>query len=125
METRFRISADPTTQLVRLWLAGQWDEATLAAYRRELGAAMRDFECQGGRPGEYLLLIDLREQGVQPKDVAAGHQAIIAEHAPLARRRALVMSESALHAMQVRRISPSAEVNMFRSEDEALVWLTS
>jgi hypothetical protein len=60
---------------------------------------------------------------VQPRDVAAGHQAIIAEHAPSARRRALVMSESALHAMQVRRISPSA--GMFCTEEEALAWLAS
>lgn len=125
MEPRYRIDFDAPRQLVHLRLAGQWDQRTLADYRRDLASAMRGFAAHGGRPGKYLLLIDVREQGVQSKDVAAEYQAIIADHVRFARRRALVMSESALHAMQVRRISPNADVNMFRTEPEALAWLMS
>lgn len=123
MDARYTIDTDPATQLIRLRLAGQWDETTLAAYRRDLAAAMRAFAAGGGRRGEYRLLVDLREQGVQPKEIAAGQQAIIADYSPLARRRALVMSPSALHAMQVRRISPEPDVHIFPSEEDALAWL--
>ena len=123
MQTKYRIDVDPQRQLVHLRLLGQWDRPTLTAYRQELRNAMQTFAAQGARPGEYLLLIDVREHGVQPKEVAAEHQEIIAEYIPLARRRALVMSASALHALQVRRISPTPDVDMFRTDEEALAWL--
>ena len=125
MQTKYTIHTDPRRQLVHLRLAGQWDQTTLADYRRDLATAMHALSARGGKPGDYLILIDLRAQGVQTKEVAAEHQAIIVEYVPLARRRAVVMSESALHAMQVRRISPTANVNIFHADDEALDWLLS
>lgn len=123
MEQPYTIVTDPARQMVRLRLVGHWDRRTVDAYREDVGRAMAKMAADGGRSGEYLLLIDVREQGVQSQEVASACQAIVAAYSPMVRRSALLTSPSALHQLQSRRISGQVGRGCFRDEEEAIAFL--
>lgn len=115
MNPNYSIEIDPSRQLIKLRLAGQWELTTLVTYKHDLG----------GTPGEYLVFVDLREHGLQSQEVATALQTLIENLARMVRKRAILMSGSALHAMQIRRISPNSPTNSFQTPDEAMAWLFS
>lgn len=125
MATNYSIDVNPRQQLLEVRLSGQWTVATVASYRLDVDAALARMQAQGGRPGEYLLLVDMREQGVQSREVAAAYQAFISDYAWVGRRRATIVSGSALHELQVKRVAKELDVEnaFFRTEEEALGWL--
>lgn len=123
MRQTYSIATDASRQLIRLTFVGQWEPAMVGAYRRDLDHALAAMLAEGGRPGSYHTLVDLREQAVQSRETAADFQAIIAAYSPLSRRTAILMSGSALHRMQIMRISGDAGRAFFTTEEEAMAWL--
>ena len=75
--------------------------------------------------GDYRCIVDLRDDAVQPRDVAArgekrNHNA--AFHAP--RKTALIVG-SMLRRMQVQRLVSRGDEQAFTTEQDAIRWLDS
>lgn len=88
-------------------IAGVWDIGTVERWAADL----IDFlprECH--RNEDLRMLVDVRHRTIHAKDVAARVQARIAWVAPHFTRIAVVLSDSALLAMQSRRLALAAEV---------------
>ena len=119
----YRIETDPPRNQLRLTFAGHMDLTLLDAFEREFEAALARMAKCRGRPGSHLVLVDLRQQYVQPQDVVARFQTIVNRFKPSLRRIAVVMSSSVLHKMQAQRIGGMENHAVFYSEEDALNWL--
>lgn len=119
----FDIDIDPTRNRVHIVYRGGWNRAKVERFSAELEIAMLRMQAGGARRGDYLVLIDQREQGIIPQDVMPYFDALIAGTAPLARRIA-VLTNSALARMQVKRVTgPASQFRLFVSAAEAWAWI--
>lgn len=122
-EAGYKIEVDAPRNHLRLTCSGFMDFDMLASLQRELDAAFTQLATAGGQPGSHLTLIDLRDQGVQSLEIATRLQAIAARFTPLSRRVALLMPDSVLYKLQIKR-GVSGDTHLyFHDEQEALRWL--
>ena len=119
----YLIETDPRKNYMRLTFSGHLDHATLDGFEQEMAVAFARMPSKGGRRGDCLFLADLRESGVQSRDITERLQAIIAHYGSLTRRIAMLMSGSALEMMQAKRVAGSDRTAFFRSDDDAGAWL--
>ena len=120
-EERYRIEVDPRTLSARLTLFGLWDLATLNRYTYDVTQAL----AEGGAAGRYRILIDLRNHGVQSREVAAAIQSRLMMGIEQASQVAILVSPSLLHRLQAQRLGSHVQASFFADEDEALTWLTA
>ena len=125
MTTAYEVSIDPPRKLVNLKLTGQWDLTTVASYARAVGDGFARMKASGVTPGDYLLLVDMRAHGLQVREVTTAYQAFINAHASFVRRRATIVTPSALHELLAKRVAKELDLanGFFRTEQEALDWL--
>ena len=124
-EEPFTIETDRTSNMIRLTLRGLWDlptvERYVAAAREALSALTRD----GIPPSEIGLLVDLRQQGIQPREVTERIQAALKEGPSRGSRHAVLVSSSTLHRLQAQRVGVLLGASFFDDEAAALAWLRS
>lgn len=121
----YLIELDPRRNHIRLTFSGHMDHATTDSFEQELAEAFARMPSEGGRPGEYLLLADIRTSTVQSRDITARMQGIIAHYSSLSRRKAMLVSVSPLEMMQAKRVAAVEGTAFFVREDDALAWLFS
>lgn len=119
----YEIEVDPRTCFMRLTFAGMMDHAIIDRFEQEMAAAIARRPVRDGRAAEWLFLCDLRAAGIQSRDISARLQSIMADHAPVMRRTAMIMSGSSLELLQARRVTASNRTDFFMSEDAARAWL--
>ncbi len=108
---------------IRLAFLGHMDHATVDRFEQELASA---FACMPTK-GDCRFLSDIREAGIQSRDITERLQGIMAQyvtrHGPLTRGIAMLVSGSSLEMLQARRVAGAGGTAFFVSEDDALVWL--
>ena len=119
----YLIETDPRKNYMRLTFSGHLDHATLDGFEQEMAVAFARMPSKGGRRGDCLFLADLRESGVQSRDITERLQAIIAHYGSLTRRIAMLMSGSTLEMMQAKRVVGQDGKAFFVSENDASAWL--
>ena len=122
-EPTYLIDTDPRKNFMRLTFSGYMDSATMDTFEDELSVAFARMQKAGGRPGDYLLLVDARASSVQSREITERFQANIARYSSLSRRTAMLMSVSPLEMMQAKRVVAGDTTGFFVSEDDALAWL--
>lgn len=124
MGSPYTIAVDASRGLIRATLRGMWDLGVLAGYTAELQATFARLSASVP-PGQPLeLLIDLRQHGVQPREVGEAIQAELARaDVAAAARTAVLVSPSALHRLQAQRLGSHLAASFFADEAEALAWL--
>ena len=108
---------------MRLTFSGHMDHATVDRFDQELATA---FACMPAK-GECRFLSDIREAGIQSRDITERLQGIMAHyvtrHGPLTRGIAMLVSGSSLEMLQARRVAGAGGTAFFVNEDDALAWL--
>ena len=115
-----QISSLPFRQLVIAELSGFLSVEDVADFERQKIAAARSM---GLGTGEFDLLVDTMKCAIQPQDVIAAFQHVIATTTCRARRVALVRAAS-LVRMQAQRALNREHVALVDSRAEALEWLS-
>ncbi len=121
----YSITVDMERHLVRLKLSGFWDLETYERYTCELDdmttkAANADRSAQNLR-----VLVDLRDHGLQSREVATAIHENLKKAAYSAQRHAVLISASFLHKTQAQRVSAPMKAQFFCDEEEAVMWLLS
>lgn len=114
-----QISSLPFRQLVIAELSGFLSVQDVADFERQKVAAAR---AMGLGSGEFDLLVDTVRCDIQPQDVIAAFQHMIANTPCRARRVALVRAGS-LARMQAQRALDRENVVLVDTRPEALDWL--
>lgn len=114
----YSISFEPARRFMRVTRRGLWTIGVFRQYERELRSMLHLVQL---RDREFLGLVDLREQGVQTREVAQCFEALIAQD-PLQPVRVAVLTTKALSKLQVERVGRTTQ-KVFTSELEALSWL--
>jgi hypothetical protein len=120
---KYSIRTDPRSQMITVVQSGLYTIADLIALSADFAAAIAKLAAHGGVPGQYLLLVDLRDHAIQTKEIADLLQTGVAAQGHLWRRMATVVSPSALQAMQAKRIGQVGSQALFQDRDAATAWL--
>lgn len=114
----YEITFDVARKLLRLALIGHWNRDVIEQFDRDRTATL---ESLGWSTGSYDCLVDLRQQGVQSREVAerGGEISAVGSHLP---RRTAVIASGMLAKLQVERVTGENE-RVFTSEEEAMAWL--
>ena len=115
----FTIEVDRSSGLISAAAYEFWTLATLELFKARVRAEQDAIRRSGLRP---LFLIDVRQHGVQSKEVVEGLQAF-ARSANCRATKTAVVVESALYRLQAARIGAEPDHAIFRSDDEARHWL--
>lgn len=115
----FTIEVDRSSGLIRAAAYEFWTLAILERFRIRMQAEQEAISRSGLRP---LFLIDVRQHGVQSREVVEGLQAFARSASCRATKTAVVV-ESALYRFQAERIGSERDHAIFRSDDEARHWL--
>ena len=116
----YDISVDRALRLVRVRIVGLLSPEVAAAYERDLKWQILNL---GGSQKGYFLLIDLRESQVASKNDTGNLQKRMQWHVANGLCKSAYIVKSALHQIQIRRLSPDDHFNYFVSEEEAMSWL--
>ena len=119
----FTIEYDEPQQLLKLRLFGLWELETLDRYTDELNRIFGRIAASGGSPKDSRILVDLREHGIQSREVASEIETRLSRGAAVAKRHAVLVSESALHKMQAARAGSQIQARFFTDEQAAVDWL--
>ena len=122
-EPGYEIHVDVERRLVRLTLVGFWTRQTYERYDHALEKLAAQASAAGRSRYEYRVLVDVRRHGLQSKEVAAEIERGLTELADHGQRHAVLVSPSALHKAQARRITSRLVAGYFGDEEEALAWL--
>lgn len=106
-----------------LRLRGFWTVETFDEYTGALAALAAKGKTSGRSPEEYRVLVDLREHGLQSKEVAARIEQGLADGATRRHPHAVLVSPSALHKAQAQRIGAQIAPRFFTEEATAMQWL--
>ena len=96
-----------------------WTLPILERFKVCVQAEQEAVRRSGLRP---LFLIDVRQHGVQSREVVEGLQAFARSGSCRATKTAVVV-ESALYRFQAERIGSEPDHSIFRNDDEARQWL--
>jgi hypothetical protein len=102
----FRLELDQPQGTLYFEPTGYWSHATVDRWEAAFCAVI---EAHNAR-AKLRLLVDLRVRKLHSQDVAVRVQNAIARHAPHFERNAIILQESALMALQSRRLSSSPGV---------------
>ncbi|MEG3086623.1 hypothetical protein [Sphingomonas sp. PB4P5] len=117
----FAVAADPVSAVVHIHLSGFFDHAEVACFWREEQEVARAAQA---RHGTYDLLIETAGGMAQGQDVLAAFHRVIVE-SPVKARRIVIVSESALLRLQIRRVLASDTLQVVETLAEAEAWLAS
>lgn len=115
----FRITVDPSTSLVRQYLAGFYEAEDVERFVAARNAAHERLTCG---PNEHVTLVDVRDMKIQPQDIVQAFGAVLAGPRYRSRKLAFVFSQS-LARMQLMRASEGRNARMFTDMAEAEAWL--
>ena len=124
-EELFTIDVDRRDALVRLTLFGLWDVATVDRYAAAAQAAFSSLNEAGVPLDRCKALIDLRQHGVQSREVTHRIHGWIKLDLSGGARHAVLVSASMLHRMQAQRVGAALDANFFSDEADALAWLSN
>jgi hypothetical protein len=113
------IVADPARDLIRITLAGFFDERSIADFLEARRRAHAQLRCG---PNQHLTIADTRAIAIQTQDMVARWGGILADPAYRSRRLAFVTA-STLARMQLQRAIGSRDAQVFTDPAEAEAWL--
>lgn len=117
------IESDSRKNFMRLTFSGHMDHATVDRFEQELAAAFARMPAKGG----CRFLSDIRDAGVQSRDITERLQAIMAHntarYGSLTRGIAMLVSGSSLEMLQAKRVAGGGGTAFFVNEEEASAWL--
>ena len=120
----YTIKIDRQRSLVRLTLFGLWDVAAVDRYAAAAQAAFSTLTKAGTPLDRCKVLIDLRQHGVQPREVTERIQIWLKKALSGGALHAVLVSESLLQGMQARRVGTLLDAEFFANEVMALDWLS-
>ena len=115
----FTIEVDRSSGLICAAAYEFWTPAILERFKVSVQVEQEVTRRSGLRP---LFLVDVRQHGVQSKEVVESLQAFANSSSWRATKTAVVV-ESALYRLQAARIGSGPNHAIFRSVDEARQWL--
>lgn len=119
----FAIEADPQRSRVDVTVTGMFDLAFAGTYSDALNDVFG--KMQRTNTSIAAMVIDMRDMSIHTREVAAFLQAEEARYPVWIMRIAIVARESALQAMQVRRLSGRSEARFFDAPDDANRWVSA
>ena len=119
MEATFSIVNDGPRGLMRITMAGFFEETDIARF---VLARNRELAALGTRPNDHLTLVDIRAMDIQAADSVARFARVLADPRTASRRIAFVIGRS-LAAMQIRRAAKGRDTHYFDEVDVAEAWL--
>ncbi|AJR25107.1 MULTISPECIES: hypothetical protein [Sphingobium] len=115
---KYRIGFDDQRKLVSVSFFEFLDAETGQRYTTELSDGLR---ARQGR-GHYNLLITVGQQDIMPQGTVEAINDLVESEAFRIIRKTAVVSHSALHAMQVKRIGENRLIRPVATEKEAMDW---
>jgi len=122
-EQAFKIETDLSRNYLRLTYTGFLAVTQLAPLEREVDAAFASLIAAGHPRGSHRTMVDLINAGVQSQEVAVCLQRLAARVRALSRRVAILMPNSMLTALQIKRTVPEDAYATFHDEKDAFTWL--
>ena len=119
LQPEFTFDVEPERHLMRVRLAGFFDDAAITRYVHARNMAF--LKLRSG-PNQHLSLIDVRGMAIQTQDVVVRWKSVLADPVYLSRRLAFVVA-STLARMQLQRAIGSRDAQCFLDELEAERWL--
>ncbi len=116
----FTIETEPLKKMVVAKLSGFWNTAVAAQFAVEEQAAVSRLPC---RPGEHVLLCDVREMDVSSQDVVELLSQELNKTGANDARRIAIVWRSTLSRMQVTRVTTRDNVKLFNDFSAAEEWL--
>ena len=120
----FTIETDPARRLIRVTMRGFWDEATVAAYDKEIqiagAATMAAARCARH---ELLALVDARELAPQSQELLAKFRDRFLAPERQPKRNATLVSSALLKRQAERIAPPNQRIFEGEREHEAMEWL--
>jgi len=117
----FRITVDPSTHMVRQYLAGFFEAADVERFVEARNAAHEQLTCG---PNEHVTLVDVRDMKIQPQDIVQAFGSVLADPRYRSRKLAFVFALS-LARMQLLRAAAGRNARLFNNEEDAQAWLLS
>lgn len=114
------VTADPARKLVLAHMSGFLSPDEVSAFSRDKDLAV---EAMGLRSGEYFLLIDTAEAVIQPQEIVAAFQHLVANSRYKARRIAVARKSSLTRIQTTRILSIREDAAVFDSIEDAQAWL--
>lgn len=119
MQPEFEIKVDVPHSLVRIRLAGFFDDSSLRKFMAARKSAFQQLRCG---PNQHLSLTDIRGMSIQTQEVVARWGAVLADPAYRSRRLAFIVG-STLARMQLQRAIGSRDARCFTDPRAAERWV--
>lgn len=119
MDAFHHFEVDHARNLVRLTLAGFFDESSLQTFAAARTTAFAKLRCA---PNSHLVLVDIRDMKIQSQEVVARFGELLSDRRFFARRLAFVVG-STLARLQLLRALKSRQAQTFTSSKDAEAWL--
>lgn len=119
MKATHDIVADPARDLVRMTLAGFFDDLAIDGFIRARRDAHARLRCG---PNQHLTFTDVRGLTIQTQDIVGRWGQVLADPTYRSRRLGFVTA-STLARMQLQRAIGSRDAQVFTDEREATAWL--
>ena len=99
MNATFSVTAEPARDLIRIKMAGMFDESSVAGFLAARRAAHAQLKCG---LNQHLTINDIREMAIQTQAMVLRWQGVLAEPGYRSRRLAFITA-STLARMQLQR----------------------
>lgn len=119
---RYELRFCAARRFVELRMHGEWDMALFERFSQDYLAACERIAALGGATH---MLIDARDYGIQPREVAEGFPALIAASPRLPEQRTASVVPSLVNRIQARAGGDLVNVRYFRTAQDATDWLFS
>jgi len=122
-EQGFELTVDQPRRILRMRLWGMWDDATTAAFERDMLVCFRSLA-----GGPWHVLVDARQFPPQRESVTYVHTRLINIAITRGMRRAATIVHSAVSRMQASRVVEDSRLQTFSfhvNEARAVAWLLS
>jgi hypothetical protein len=116
----FSFSVDKRHGLIRITTGGLFEASDAAAFLEARAAAHAEL---GLPPNQHMTLNDMRELKIQPQEIVAVFQQIMADPAWRSRRLTFVVPKTLARA-QIGRAVAGRDCRCFDTPEEAEAWLT-
>ncbi|MBM6575678.1 hypothetical protein KCP91_04785 [Microvirga sp. SRT01] len=110
-------------RFVRVEFNGFWTHATIDAFKVRAGEIVQNAIDDGARPGQSRILVVARNFPVQEKKLTRELGEFMPMYSMLAKRFAIVSSDSAIQRLQIKRLTSPDNCQIFLDEAEARTWL--
>lgn len=117
MEAKFNVRADVGHNLMRVDMAGFFNEGDVQRFTADYRSALAQLSAPG-----HLTLVDMRQMKIQPQSVVGAFSALLASPDVRSRRLAFIC-DSTLARLQAQRLTDREDVRFFKDEGEAEGWL--